>query len=249
MQKSGTSWLCNMLVDLVAEIPDQNTRDIRARYGLEGTLAPYYTPTLRKKLTADVLKGLCGVAREAGSIVFKTHRPPFKEFAEFQRKHRIKVIYLYRDPRDVICSALDHGAKERSAGRLPIRGFARLTDFNRAMRWYRRTVLPTALKWLAVDDVIEARYEDLVLDVESTLRCLLKTLDLKCSDGHISKVVADYSVESVKNDGEISTALHFNKAIVGRHRELLSEAQEQSIVDVVGVEGNRLFFDDSAPSE
>ena len=164
MQRSGTRWFCNMLVDIVGEVTGSNTRQLRDSYGVQGLLQRYHTPTFQARLSHRRLRRLEAILADGHTLVFKTHRPPTAALRERIAHGSAVATYLLRDPRDVVVSALDQGAKMRAQGALPFRGFARLTSFDRAARWLERRLLPVWQQWASIDGVLTLRYEDLLAD-------------------------------------------------------------------------------------
>lgn len=230
MQKSGTSWVCNMLVDLVIGQTGRDLRALRAELGLLELLAPYYTPTFREKLTENRINRLLAASNAIASpFVFKTHRPPTDAVWKLIDSGRAKATYIFRDPRDVLLSALNHGVRERAAGRWPIRGFARLTNIERALRWFERRVYPVYREWSRKEEVLLVRYEDLVSSPVATMQRVAAHVGLNRDVGVITTIVERYAAASVKTP-EIRKALHLSDGPKGKKIESFSP-DERAMLD------------------
>lgn len=244
MQKAGSSWFCNMIVDVFADLNGLCTREIRRKYSLGKLLATYFTPTMNTKMKTKYLEHLLTISDLESTIVFKTHRQPNDLLSTLIAQKRAIVVYIYRDPRDVILSALDHGAIDRARGKIPIRNFARLRTFKQSLRWFERKVLPTANKWFSVEGVFIVSYEELLGDTLGTLMKFFAQSGIEVDRKIIESVVARYDAEAVaKNNSELKTALHLNNGTVGRSQKHFS-ADELSAITRVCAESALLDFSD-----
>jgi hypothetical protein len=156
------------------------------------------------------LRRLERILADGHTLVFKTHRPPTPPVRERLADGRAVAVYLFRDPREVVVSALEQGAKMRSRGALPIRSFARLTSFDRTLQWLRRRVLPVWQDWSSIDGVLTLRYEDLLADPLPTMARTLEHLGIAAPPEVIGRVVRDYTAANIQ-DGTIRRALDLDK--------------------------------------
>jgi hypothetical protein len=199
-----------MLVDIVGEVTGSNTRQLRDSYGVHGLLQRYHTPTFKARLSRRRLRRLEKIVADGHMLVFKTHRPPTAPLRERLADGSAVAVYLFRDPRDVVVSALEQGAKMRSRGALPIRSFARLTSFDRALRWLQRQLLPVWQDWTSIDGVLTLRYEDLVADPRAIMAETLDHLGIPASPDIVDRVARDYTAANIQ-DGTIRRALDLDK--------------------------------------
>jgi hypothetical protein len=199
-----------MLVDIVGEVTGSNTRQLRDSYGVHGLLQRYHTPTFKARLSRWRLRRLERIVADGHTLVFKTHRRPTAPVREHLADGRAVAVYLLRDPRDVVVSALEQGAKMRSWGALPIRSFARLTSFDRTLRWLRRRVLPVWQGLSSIEGVLTLRYEDLLADPLPTMARTLEHLGIAAPPEVIERVVRDYMAANIQ-DGTIRRALDLDK--------------------------------------
>jgi hypothetical protein len=210
MPRSGTRWFCNMLVDIIGEATGSNTRQLRDRYGVQGLLQRYHTPTFKARLSWWRLRRLERIVADGHTLVFKTHRRPTAPVRERLADGRAVAVYLFRDPRDVVVSALEQGAKMRSRGALPIRSFARLTSFDQTLRWLRRRVLPVWQDWSSIDGVLALPYEDLLADPLPNMARTLEHLGIAAPPEVLERVVRDYTAANIQ-DGTIRRALDLDQ--------------------------------------
>lgn len=233
MQRSGTRWYCNMLVDIVGEVTGRNSRDLRREYGLENLLQAYLTPTINARLTARQFRRLQPVLADGHTLVFKTHRKPSTALIERMLAREALVTYIYRDPRKVLISAMQRGAKARSEGALPIRSFARLTTFDRALRWLTRRLLPTWEAWSSQENVMMFRYEDLKDDPHSVLAKSLRYFQVPASGKLIDDIIAKYQPANIR-DKTIRRALDQDKDDIDKFRITLLPSQEERLNSMLG---------------
>jgi Sulfotransferase domain len=228
MQRSGTRWFCNMLVDIVGEVTGSGTRELRDVYSVHNLLQRYYTPTFKARFSHRRLRRLEAVLADGHTLVFKTHRPPTAALRERIADGSAVATYLFRDPRDVILSALEQGAKMRARGALPFRGFARLTSFDRAARWLERRLLPVWREWTSIDGVLAVRYEDLLADPRGTMAKTLAHLKIAAPPELVYRVVRDYTAANVRDD-TIRQALDLSQGVTERPRTILTPEQERRL--------------------
>ena len=117
---------------------------------------------------------LLQIATDHGPFVVKTHSesPP-----SVWNGPRFPVVYSIRDPRDVVLSAMDHARRSSNSGSGEfIRHLSEEESLKIVGEWCDR-----AANWLKHDDVIWARYEDLVTHPEVLLARISTRLDLDTS--------------------------------------------------------------------
>lgn len=103
--KSGTTLFFNYRMDF-----------IRTAFGTCGIEAwrdrnkgSFYIPAF----SDEMLFSMLDIHSKYGSFVIKTHLPPDKYSRKLVEDHGAKVTCCYRDPRDIILSAIDHGNRTR----------------------------------------------------------------------------------------------------------------------------------------
>jgi hypothetical protein len=220
-----------MLVDIVGEVSGCDTRQLRDRYEVHDLLQHYFTPTFNARLTRRRLHRLEPILADGHALVFKTHRPPTAELRARIIDGSAAATFLFRDPRDVVVSAMAEGAKARVRGALPIRNFARLTNFERTMRWLQRRLIPVWQEWTSINSVLPLRYEDLLSDPRGTVAKALAHFDIITPPDLVDRIVRNYAAENVQ-DATIRRALDLDKDSI-EHPEISLTLEQQRRLQLV----------------
>lgn len=209
--KSASGWLFNLTNDLLVAAGRSDVRQVREEFDLGGILrhenCNLGQPTLGKLLA------LTRPHRAGRTFVVKTHGAPGPAMRVLMAAGVVRATYTYRDPRDVVVSALEHGEKSRQRGEN--QGFHELHSVEDAIPYVAKQ-LTIASRWLTTPGVLAIRYEDLTADPEAALADVARHLDLATLRDVIER-----------NDPTQGTGgrLHFNKGIAGRYREVLDDDQ------------------------
>ena len=165
----------------------------------------------------NILK-LLHISSKIPSFVIKTHAYPPYLMRLLIRNDKIKLVYIYRDPRDAILSAMDHGKKILESGEHHT--FAKFTDIDKAIigakKWCR-----ISLRYINTTNVLSIKYENLVLDPIKTMQIVLYYLGVTLSDDIVSQIVEKYDASSITDLNQRS-ALHLNKARINRYKTEMS---------------------------
>jgi hypothetical protein len=219
MPKSGSAWFFNLTNDLVLAAGKQDIRAIREQFKLHSILqwenCNIGHLTFRKNLT------LLRPYLAGNSFVVKTHDSPSKSLKFLLFWGIACVTYIYRDPRDVLISALEHGERIRKTGERS-HVFAKLENFEMALD-YVKGLLPNWNHWMKCRRLFHVRYEDLLEKPEIILIELADFLSLSVTSQHLRTIVQTYSPQELREDEK--NMLHFNKGGVGRFREKLDRKQ------------------------
>ena len=135
MQRSGTRWFCNMLVDIVGEVTGSGTRQLRDGYG-----RPWSPPALPyADLQGPLVEfGGCAASRQFSPTVIRWSSRPI-----VRRRPRYGSASPTEAPLRRTCCAiratsssrrLDQGAKMRAQGALPFRGFRAADELRSRLR-------------------------------------------------------------------------------------------------------------------
>lgn len=218
MQKSGTGWYYNITNDLLMAAGHQSAQDVRDQFHLEPILK--YGNCLIGDLTFPKLSRVAIPHFMGKTFVIKTHSQPTRTLRYFMNLGIAKATYIYRDPRDVVLSALDHGEKSRNLGKTDV-AFARFdslkTSVKSTARWLRNWE-----SWMGYKNVLVIRYEDLVADSMAEAERLVDFLKIDVPTEKVQQIVASYQPDAPEFR---KGAVHFNKGIVGRFREAMSEEE------------------------
>lgn len=239
MQKSGSGWYIRMANDLMVAAGHDDARRMVEQYpfllrrlvrrNFDGFIA---RPHAIRMLALDY------ICSRGHTFVIKTHRGPSPSVVRLMRLGRLKPLYQYRDPRDVILSAFERGERNRAKGarrsllRLgQYRSFAKLQTMEQAIDWARYRLLPVWEAWQKFDGVLMVRYEDLLADSIGELRRLADFIEFDATDEQLEAIDAHYRrADTRANDPN----LHFNKGIAGRFRDALTPAQLARCKDTIG---------------
>lgn len=172
------------------------------------------------------------------TFIVKTHRRASAVLKFLLYRRYAMATYIYRDPRDVIVSALERGAKMRRKGQPPryfyvgpYKTFARLKTLRGAVAWVRYQLFPRWQSWVSCPNIYILRYEDLVDDTFCHLKSINQYLGLELADEDIRQI------EKRWNPSNPSSEIHSastpgggavrNKGVSGRYKNVLSRRQRE----------------------
>lgn len=136
----------------------------------------------------------------------------------------LKVVYIYRDPRDVVLSAMDHGNRILEKGERHT--FAAMTTFDSAVNALQGW-LKVWESYAKLGRVHMVKYEDLMSDPFGTMRSLCSYLRLRIPGQEtFESIFWKYNPENTDAD---LTGLHYNKAVVYRYKTEMPSEQNEAI--------------------
>lgn len=158
------------------------------------------------------------IARQHGPFVLKTHYPYPWIADSIKQDSECQLLYTYRDPRDVVLSALDHGARSREKGETH---FADCVDLGSAIfsvqHWCRE-----AMEWLEDPKVYRCSYHEMLTDPVQTIS------RLACHFGMApAGELAERSI-AIEETNRAPGRDQFRIGKVSRWREEMSRKQKQS---------------------
>lgn len=222
MPRAGSGWYYNLMHDLIVANGGSDARYLRKRFHLQaiwtevncniGVLSP-------RRLLLSLLPAIAGY-----TYVIKAHAAPSLMAKLFLRWKWMQAAYVYRDPRDAMLSAYENGQRAREKGFT--NAFASLVDFEHSLAFMREYVL-ISQAWLALPQVFQTRYEDLLTEYDDQVQKLCKFIGLDQNAPAILEVVDRYRPEQATTTQK---GLHFRKGKIGRFREKYSP-QEQEILN------------------
>lgn len=216
MRKSGSGWFFNMTNELLQAAGHEDVRQVRHHPSLR---------TLIKGANCRVgglkLGKLIRLARfhyKGHTFAVKSHSGPALSLPLFTASGIAKVTYTYRDPRDVILSALEHGAAARKAGMAF--NLTELKSLEDSIALAKKEIVKWE-QWKQYPHVLMVRYEELVADTIGELHRLVTFLGIDVRDEAIQDIARRYDkqVYAQTTDNPILNNLHLNKGIPGRFRE------------------------------
>ena len=218
MQKSGSGYLYNILNDLEIEAGNADAREIKSRYALEDLMKQHNNNI--GSLSFNKLFRLWRISLKDKDFVVKTHSHPNQGVKILNTLGMIKIIYCYRDPRDVLLSTVDHGKKILSKGHS--HSFSHMVDFEVALR----NVQGWTKIWKCYNDmhrVLMIKYEDLMNSPMDTLQTIQNFLNISVKPEKCREILWKYSKE---NENADLTGMHFNKAVTARYATEMTEEQK-----------------------
>ena len=219
MQKAGTGYAYNLIHDLVSKTVGTNSSSIK-NYSLIKNHLKWENNAIGSNLNLNLLLRLWITSLMYKPFVVKTHGRPSVWLHKMTKLGMIKLIYIYRDPRDVLVSVLDHGEKIRMKG--GAHTFAKWDTFDKA---FKRIKLYISVwkKYNKFENILIVKYEDLIKDPLSTMLRIKDFMKIQIKSDEIQKIIDVY------DDKSKSSILHLNKGVSGRYLEKMTPSQIKSI--------------------
>ncbi len=218
--RSGTHWLSNMLISL----------------GLKGVSRS--KPDLSYDELASQTKDQC---RRLKSREFYFDHIRYSWVDEILEEIDIKVLLLYRDPRDNIISQYYY-----SKNRLECLSGSFEDSFEtiqkEALVHYNKIALP----WLSHGNLLRLKYEDLVTNTGECLSKIANFLDITPSDKMLTNAIQQYCFKKLSDGrlpGQEDRHHHYRKGIVGDWRNYFSETITARYKEVFGSVHEQLGYD------
>ena len=219
MQKSGSAFIYNLINDLLAASGHCDAREIKKIEQLDEVLL-HHNNNINSYTVCKMLR-LYRVSLRRGIFVVKSHKAPNLVLRLFDLLGYVKIIYSYRDPRDVVLSVMDHGKKIQSEGKT--HSFARYTEFDSATMFVKRQCRIWK-QYSKMNNIKMVRYEDVSSKPEVFLSEAEDYLGIrKVSDMVKDRIAWKYAKN---NPDKVTTGLHFNKANVRRFEKEMSQAEK-----------------------
>lgn len=226
MPRAGSGWHYNLIHDLVVAGGGRNAREIRHKY----LLAPLLTEvncnigTLR---TGRLLPVMLPVAM-GNRYVVKSHSGPSRMALQLARQGKIKITYIYRDPRAALLSAYEFGQRILKRGRL--NAFSHLDTIEKAVD-YMLEYVHIWEAWLECPEVLHSRYEDMLSNYDEEVSRLTEFLELPVKGSRVVAAIAHYRPGQATAEQQ---GLHFYKGQAERFRTALTPEQLELCADTFG---------------
>jgi hypothetical protein len=160
------------------------------------------------RLSAARLERIESEARSLGyPIVLKTHVAPTRDVEAWVRSGRIQGHCVYRDPREMALSTMDHGRRARANGEQAFAGIETLDD---AIRDIRRQV-PWFRAWARLPGFTPLSYDQVAFDTQATVRLLCEQIGLAADPAEVERIA------------KTTRFTQYNKGVPGRAKELAPE--------------------------
>ncbi len=224
MPRAGSGWHYNLIHDLMKTTGCADARDIRERYRLQSVLTEVNCNI--GVLSARRL-GLVMIPALVNTFVIKAHSAPTSASRLLSTTGRLRITYIYRDPRDAMLSAYDFGQRALTKGRP--NAFSHLSNFEKSVDFMMEYVHIWE-KWIKEKNVLTARYEDLLMNYDEESARLVEYLKLNGSRPEVRKVIEQYR----PGTAEGQQGLHFYKGKIGRFRDAYNEEQKSILKEKLG---------------
>ncbi|MCF6278476.1 MAG: sulfotransferase domain-containing protein [Anaerolineales bacterium] len=221
MPRAGSGWHYNVIHDLMATTGCAEARDIREQYRLQRILTEVNCNigVLSLRRLAMVLVP----AMAGNTFVIKAHAGPTRWSRLLADRGVMRILYIYRDPRDAMLSAFEYGQRSIQKGRPNF--FSRLTDFDKTLD-FMADYVGIWKAWMAQTNVLHARYEDLLTNYDVETQRLVQYLGLDAEDDAVQAVLTQYRPGQTDAGQQ---GLHFFKGKIGRFREAYSQREQEVI--------------------
>ncbi len=217
LRKAGSGLYFNLTNDLLIASGKEDIRKIRGKYNLHDILK--YHNCNMEILSEENLKRLLSIHEAGYTFVVKTHRAPSKYALELIKRGIVKVTCIFRDPRDVTLSAIDHGEKIRNQGNNHT--FASCISIENTIPQVKSWLDNGIMKWLELEDLLMVKYEDLVTNPTGELKRLAGFLGIEGDAIDFEAIYSRY--RHAELDDFQRDYLHFNVGIPGRFRTVLKK--------------------------
>ncbi len=219
MPKSGSTFLYQLVHNLTLKEGGWSTEDIQSDEVLSHLLSGAHN-----YVKANNAKTLLKLVLKAGKrgLVVKTHSPCSKALKRLTRWGLIKVIYLYRDPRDVIASTLDYARFLKETDQND--SFRNIDSFKKALKEAEQWC-EIAESYLDIPAALKVKYEELVADNLFIYKKVTEFLNIRKQDSELKDILSRFQPGNIAFKSNIK----FNKGKVGRYREYFSEEEQEEM--------------------
>jgi hypothetical protein len=218
MPKSGSAYLYNILNAIFVAAGNSDARQIKAKRNLED-LMKWHNNNIGKLALKKLIR-LWLISIQDGPFVVKTHNGPSLSTKALNKLNLLKIVYCYRDPRDVLLSAVDHGKRIVEEG--GNHTFAKMVDFDKALKKIK-SWLRVWKRYNDMNGVMIVKYEDMMEKPLENAREIVDFLKISITDLQLEKIIWKFSRDNP--DGE-RTGMHFNIAKTHRYKTEITEEQK-----------------------
>lgn len=235
MPKSGSAYFYNIINELLIATGKVDARQIKKRRNLD-QLMKWHDNNIKTLLFNKLFK-LWLISILEGTFAVKTHHPPTLSLKVFNNLGSYKIIYCYRDPRDVLLSALDFGRKIIANGRG--HDFPKINDFDESLE-HVKLWLCVWKRYYNMSGVLMVRYEDMMERPIEITKQIENYLSISITDKQREEILWKYSRDNPNGD---RTGMHFNKARVFRYKQEMLDVQKIKCQEAFGDYINEMGYD------
>ena len=183
MPKSGSTVLMFYMTEIIKKKASRNgynklleTIKAGALHGVSGFL---------KKLDAESLAIIEEIQRKHGPLAVKTHSDTNEFLQSALQQGRISMVCSYRDPRDVILSAIDHCRRTQTSERP---AFQDCVDVKAAIPFAKWAAAMTC-RWLDNNLILPVSYEDLVSEPAKAIKTVAEHAGIDCPESTCLEII------------------------------------------------------------
>jgi len=227
MQKSGSGYFYNIINDLLSSSArGVDTRQVRAQHNLDWMM-DFRNNNIGTPTVGSFLR-LWRLTLKHGTFVVKTHEASPRGVRMMSRLGKMRIVYCYRDPRDAMLSAIDHGNSILAEGENHT--FAEIVKFEDALRRVESWV-SIYEKYANMPGVLTVRYEDAMFDPVAVFKKIENFLGIIIDPEKRQEIIWLYSKDN--QNGE-RRGLHFNNPKPLRYKTEMTKEQQSLCNDVLG---------------
>ncbi len=235
MPRAGSGWHYNIIHDLMEVAGYDDAREIREKYHLQKILTEVNVNigvlSLRR-LGMVMVPALMG-----RDFVLKAHAGPTIWSRTLATLGLLRIVYIYRDPRDAMLSAYEYGRRTAEQGRPNF--FAKYDTFEKTLD-FMADYVDVWDAWMSEKRVLVARYEDLLMNYDAEIERLLDYLGLDAGDDAVQGVVENYRPGKADAGQQ---GLHFFKGKIGRYKEKYTNDQQAQMRERFGAALQKMMYE------
>jgi hypothetical protein len=214
MPRAGSGWHYNLVHDIVVAAGGQDARAIRRRFLLTPILTEVNCNI--RSLSVKRLAPVLVPSMLGNTFAIKTHSGPSPMALRLMNSNRMRVTYVYRDPRAALLSAYEYGQRARAAGRR--NAFTRLDTIEQAIDFVK-LYLRVWRQWTALTSIHAVRYEDLLTNYDAEAARLAAFLRVDSASPAVKEAIDFYRSERGRK------GQHFQFGEAERFRQALTPEQ------------------------
>ncbi|MES0491817.1 MAG: sulfotransferase domain-containing protein [Leptospirales bacterium] len=229
MEKSGSRYFYEVLKEIIILKGGMDGQEVAKKYRL-GKITDGGRKYL-KVMNYKTLIKLCIISLFEGDFVLKTHKEPTRAISFFNRLGLIKIYYTFRDPRDALLSAIDHGKRiiENKKENEQSHVFVKMYKNQDQAAMYTKPWTKTWKKYNDEPHVIMVKYEEIIQDTDKLITLFERTLRYKLDEKTKKSLIMKYSLNKVQSD---FLKFHYNKGISYRYKtEMSSKVRKQCLIE------------------
>lgn len=218
MQKSGSAYFYNIINELAIESGHNDARQIKLKRDLND-LMRWHNNNIGN-LSLNKLMMLWLISIQEGTFVVKTHSGPNLATRILSKLRLIKIVYYYRDPRDSLLSAIDHGKKIQANGN--DHTFVKLVDFDKCLQ-HVKAWLGVWKKYADTPGVLMVKYEEMMEKLIETVKTIEEFLGISVNAKKRQEIIWKFSKDNPYSN---RTGMHFNKAKIYTYKTEMPQKQK-----------------------